>query len=106
MPPAGGELVAQYRPRSGPGGSNPPGGGGTPNPGAGDTLGPALRLLGVNPARGRIRGRATDKSGVDAVSVALRRKLRGGGCSWWLRGKRKMSAGRRPCASRAGWTPG
>ena len=31
------------------------------------------------------------------MSVALRRKLRGGGCSWWLKGKRKMSAGRRPC---------
>ncbi len=55
-----------------------------------------LRLLGVNAARGRIRGSAADKSAVGEVSVALRRKVRGG-CSWWLKGKRKLSAGHRPC---------
>jgi PKD repeat protein len=66
-------------------------------PGAADRTGPKLRLLGVNAARGRIRGSAADKSGVGEVSVALRRKVRGGGCSWWLKGKRRLSAGRRPC---------
>ena len=42
-------------------------------PGSPDTTGPALRLLGVNAARGRIRGSAADPAGVEAVSVALRR---------------------------------
>jgi Domain of unknown function (DUF1929)/PKD domain/Kelch motif len=65
--------------------------------GAIDRTGPKLRLLGVNAARGRIRGSAADESSVGEVSVALRRKSRGGGCSWWLKGKRKLSAGRRPC---------
>ena len=72
----------------------PPSSGG---PAAADITGPKLRLLAVNAARGRIRGSAADKSSVGEVSVALRRKVRGGGCSWWLEGKRQLSAGRRPC---------
>jgi hypothetical protein len=70
-------------------------GGGAPK--ARDTTGPALRLLGVNAARGRIRGRAADPAGVKSVSVALRRKLSGGRCSWWRKAKRKMSADPRRC---------
>jgi hypothetical protein len=62
-----------------------------------DRSGPALRLLGVNAARGRIRGSAADPAGVEAVRVALRRKLRSRDCSWWLKGKRKMSANPRRC---------
>ena len=106
VPAAGGELVATYFQRAGAGGTaspgtpgapSPPPGGQPQNPGAADTLGPVLQLLGVNPSRGRIRGRASDRSGVRRVSVALRRKLRGGGCSWWLRAKRRMSIDPRPC---------
>jgi hypothetical protein len=74
-----------------------PGAGDTPRPGLPDTTGPALRLLGVNEARGRIRGSAKDPAGVEAVNVALRRKLARGGCTWWLEGKRKMSANPRRC---------
>jgi Domain of unknown function (DUF1929)/PKD domain len=73
-----------------------PGAGDTPRPGLPDTTGPRLRLLGVNAARGRIRGSAADPAGVESVKVALRRKLRGG-CSWWLKGKRRMSANPRRC---------
>ncbi len=51
----------------------------------------------MNVARGRIRGSAADPAGVESVSVALRRKLAGGGCSWWLKGKRKMSVDPRRC---------
>ena len=65
--------------------------------GSGDISGPKLRLLGVDRGRGRIRGSAADKSGVDFVKVALRRKLPGGGCRWWLKGKRRMSRGRSSC---------
>jgi Domain of unknown function (DUF1929)/PKD domain len=65
-------------------------------PGPPDTAGPRLRLLGVNAARGRIRGSAKDGSGVKSVQVALRRRLEGG-CSWWLKGKRKMSGPPRSC---------
>jgi hypothetical protein len=68
-----------------------------PDPGSSDTTGPTLRLLGVNAARGRIRGRAADPSGVKAVSVALRRRLSGGRCSWWLAAKRRMSTAPRRC---------
>ncbi len=70
---------------------------GTPGPASPDTKGPALRLLGVNAARGRIRGSASDPAGVEAVSVALRRKFSGGRCSWWLKGERRMSGPGRRC---------
>ena len=62
-----------------------------------DTAGPWLRLLGVNVARGRIRGAVTDPSGVSAVQVALRARLRKDECSWWLAGKRAMSLSPRRC---------
>ena len=90
-PGPGGPGPGPGGPGPGPGGPGP----GGPPPGGSDTSGPTLRLLGVNAARGRIRGRAADPAGVEAVSVALRRKLPGGGCRWWLEGKRKMSSRRR-----------
>ena len=62
-----------------------------------DTAGPWLRLLGVNAARGRIRGAVTDPSGVSAVQVALRARLRKDECSWWLARKRAMSLSPRRC---------
>ena len=62
-----------------------------------DRSGPALRLLGVNAARGRIRGTAEDPAGVESVRIALRRRVSGEGCSWWLKGKRKMSVNPRRC---------
>ncbi len=96
VPPGGGSPSppgTPSPPSTPPPGTPPPAGGSGP----GDNTGPRLRLLGVNAARGRIRGSAADRSGVDAVSVALRRKLPGG-CGWWLKGKRKMSVDPRPCA--------
>jgi glucose/arabinose dehydrogenase len=62
-----------------------------------DVHGPRLRLLSVQPFRGLISGRARDSSGVRRVMVAVRRKPPRGGCSWWLRGRRRMSTGRRRC---------
>ena len=102
-PPGGGPSTPGGPSPGGPSPGGPSPGGpspGGPSPGGpipGDTSPPGLRLLGVNAARGRIRGSAADKSGVDSVRVALRRTVRGGGCSWWLRGRRRMSAGGRPC---------
>ena len=100
VPPGGAELVANYRSRSGtsasggtvPNGSRPPGSGS-----AADTVGPMLRLDGVNRARGRIRGRAIDRSGVASVQVALRRRASGGRCRWWLGRKRRLSRAPRRC---------
>lgn len=66
-------------------------------PGSRDVSGPRLRLLGVDAARGRIRGSAADPAGVEAVRVALRRKLSGGECAWWLASKRRMSVEPRRC---------
>ena len=62
-----------------------------------DRTGPRLRLRSIRPRRGRISGTATDSSGVRKVQVAVRRRLPRGGCSWWLRGQRQMSSGRRRC---------
>ena len=62
-----------------------------------DTHGPSLRLLGVSAARGRIRGTVTDPSGVSAVQVALRARLGGDDCAWWLAAKRRMSVAPRRC---------
>ena len=62
-----------------------------------DRKGPRLRLRSIRPRRGRISGTATDSSGVRKVQVAVRRRLPRGGCSWWLRGQRQMSSGRRRC---------
>jgi hypothetical protein len=70
---------------------------GTTGSGVLDTTGPRLRLLGVNAARGRIRGGAADRSGVAGVSIAIRRRLPDGGCRWWLEKKRVMSHTARPC---------
>jgi Domain of unknown function (DUF1929)/PKD domain/Kelch motif len=67
------------------------------DPGAPDSSGPRLRLLGVNAARGRIRGSATDPSGISTVSVAVRSRLGGDECAWWLAAKRHMSVAPRRC---------
>ena len=50
-----------------------------------DTRGPRLRLGSIRPRRGLVSGTARDQSGVRRVEVAVRRRLRGRGCSWWLR---------------------
>jgi glucose/arabinose dehydrogenase len=109
VPPTGAELTANYTQRVIPPGEppsepppNPPPPNPTPTPPDDptpppDAAGPALRLIGVNPSRGRIRGTATDPSGVSAVEVALRARLAGGECSWWLAGQRRMSATPRRC---------
>ncbi len=124
VPPAGAELTANYIERAGPPpdppptdppptdppppqppAAGPPAGGTSPPPASGqppagppaDGRGPSLRLLGVNTARGRIRGSVTDPSGIAVVEVALRRKLRSGDCSWWLERQRAMSAQPRRC---------
>ncbi len=62
-----------------------------------DRRGPRLRLRSVKPRRGRISGTASDGSGIRNVMVSVRRRLRGGGCSWWLRPKRRMSTGKQRC---------
>jgi hypothetical protein len=62
-----------------------------------DRRGPRLRLLSVKPRRGVISGTAKDGSGVRKVLVSVRRRLRRGGCSWWLRGRQRMSAGKLRC---------
>jgi glucose/arabinose dehydrogenase len=62
-----------------------------------DAKGPRLRLRSIRPSRGRISGSASDPSGVRRVEVSVRRRLRRGGCSWWLRGQRQMSTGQRRC---------
>jgi glucose/arabinose dehydrogenase len=109
VPPAGAELTASYTQRVIPPGeppSEPPPDPPPPNPTPTppddptpppDAAGPALRLIGVNPSRGRIRGTVTDPSGVSAVQVALRARLAGGECSWWLAGQRRMSVTPRRC---------
>jgi hypothetical protein len=51
----------------------------------------------VNAARGRIRGTVTDPSGVSLVQVALRARLGGDECAWWLAAKRRMSVAPRRC---------
>jgi hypothetical protein len=51
----------------------------------------------VKPRRGVISGTAKDGSGVRKVLVSVRRRLRRGGCSWWLRGRQRMSAGKLRC---------
>jgi len=112
VPEDGAELTASYSERVGPPPDPPteppidqPGVELSPTPPAPpaepqterDTAGPWLRLLGVNAARGRIRGAVTDPSGVSAVQVALRARLRKDECSWWLAGKRTMSVSARRC---------
>ncbi len=119
VPPAGAQLTANYTERVGPppdppptdpspaqpSPAGPPAGGTPPAPGTSqppatapaDSRGPSLRLLGVNTARGHIRGTVTDPSRIAVVEVALRRTLRGGDCSWWLERKRMMSGPPRPC---------
>jgi glucose/arabinose dehydrogenase len=114
VPTGGADLLATYRrrtpttppltpppppatPTPPPGTPTPPPAGPAPAPPA-DTTGPTLELTGLNATRGRIRGSADDESGVEWVQVALRRRLNGAGCSWWLRRKRKMSGAPRSCA--------
>jgi glucose/arabinose dehydrogenase len=94
VPPQGAALSANYRERGGQGVPPPPPAPPAPPP---DRTGPALRLLGVNASRGRIRGTVTDPSGVSAVQVALRGRLARGKCSWWLARQRRMSASGRRC---------
>jgi len=97
------ELTANYAERASPPGEPP----GEPPPGippvdpdpippTPDRVGPALRLLGVNAGRGRIRGAVTDPSGVSAVEVALRAR-RADECGWWLAAKRRISEAPRRC---------
>jgi glucose/arabinose dehydrogenase len=92
VPPGGAELTANYVRRGGapssPGPSTPP---------IADGKGPALRLVAVNAARGRIRGVVSDPSGVAAVQVALRARQQRQRCRWWLAGRRKLSASLRRC---------
>ena len=66
-------------------------------PASADRRGPRLRLRSVRPRLGRIAGTASDASGVSSVMVSVRRRLHRGGCSWWLRPKRRMSTGKRRC---------
>jgi PKD repeat protein len=111
VPPEGAELTASYTERLSPPVEPPPGepppsepppsippadpDPGTPVPP--DRAGPSLRLLGVNAGRGRIRGTVVDPSGVSAVQVALRARLGGDECAWWLVTKRRMSVAPRRC---------
>jgi hypothetical protein len=92
VPPGGAELTVSYRRRGG-----DPSPAHIPTPAPPDRSGPALRLLGVDPARGRIRGTVTDPSGVSAVQTALRARHRKNNCRWWLAGRRKMSVSVRRC---------
>jgi hypothetical protein len=97
VPPEATELTANYTQRTSPPVDPPPGVPPTnPTPPA-DRSGPALRLLGINAARGRIRGSVSDPSGVSGVKVALRARLRQDECAWWLAGKRRMSVEPRRC---------
>jgi glucose/arabinose dehydrogenase len=91
--PAGASgLIAHYRDTSpAPAAPTSPAGPGR------DRKGPKLRLLSVDPVRGRLRGSAVDPSGVDRVAVALRRRPAGKGCSWWLSRRRRMSSASRSC---------
>jgi glucose/arabinose dehydrogenase len=110
VPEQGAEFTANYSERAEPpaeppaqqlppGASPPPVDPGQPpgSPPLPDIRGPALRLLGVDAARGRVRGTVTDPSGVSAVQVALRGRLPDGDCSWWLVRKRMMSVQPRRC---------
>jgi hypothetical protein len=99
VPPAGGTVTAMFR---GPTLSSPIGTRGGEQPGGeqsdnADSTGPTLRLTGVSPRRGRLRGLALDASGVRTVRVALRARRSDGGCSWWIPRLERMSAGRRSC---------
>ena len=62
-----------------------------------DTRGPRLRLGSIRPRRGLVSGTARDQSGVRRVEVAVRRRLRGRGCSWWLRSQGRMARKRLRC---------
>jgi glucose/arabinose dehydrogenase len=101
VPPGGGTLTATFQ---GPGQASPTGPPGSPNgtPGGGqsggvDRTGPTLRLTGVSPRRGRLRGLALDASGVRVVRVALRERRSGGGCRWWIPRLARVTAGPRSC---------
>jgi glucose/arabinose dehydrogenase/PKD repeat protein len=104
VPPGGGTLTATFEgsgqasPVGSPGGEQSGGGqtGGGQSGGV-DSTGPTLRLTGVSPRRGRLRGLALDASGVRAVRVALRERRSDGGCRWWIPRLERMSAGRRSC---------
>lgn len=92
VPPGGAELTASYTRRGGvPPAPQPPA------PPVADRSGPALRLLGVDKARGRIRGAVSDPSGVSSVQVALRVRHRKNSCRWWLAGRRKLGISARRC---------
>jgi PKD repeat protein len=99
VPPGGGTVTATFQgpglpsPIGTPGGEQP----GGEQPGGVDSTGPTLRVTGVSPRRGRLRGLALDASGVRGVQVALRDRRTDKGCRWWIPRLERMSADRRSC---------
>ena len=97
--PAGASgLIAVYRDTS-PGAPAPPGG---QAPSGSDEQGPKLRLLELSARRGRVRGSASDPSGIERVAVALRSRSGAKDCAWWLSRRKAMSGANRSC-KRPAW---
>jgi hypothetical protein len=107
IPPGGLSVLAAYDPVGGPHAAPAPGGGsGERRATRPDDRPPRLVLpgmRGVDAARGVLRGRVSDPSGVRRVEIAL--ALRAGArCRWWNAGTRSLARGascRRPRFVRA-----